>query len=119
MGQYYQHSMFTLSVSAMPSLEGEPPPEAKNTIVGPLVRLTYRDKDDIENGHIYVHRRRQNALYDYIDIVRKNELFSRGWILQEWLLTRRIIHYSSGSLLFFECLTKAATDEWNQSVELV
>ena len=117
-GQYYSHSIFTLSVGAAPSEGIEHPPEPNNAIMGLLIRLSYRDKDEIEDGQIYIHRRRQNVVYDYIDIVRKSELFSRGWILQEWLLSRRIVHYNSGSLLFFECLTESATDEWNQSVKL-
>ncbi|KAI3317249.1 hypothetical protein HD806DRAFT_515614 [Xylariaceae sp. AK1471] len=39
---------------------------------------------------------------EYVDHVRSSILFRRGWILQEWLLSKRLLWYTPHGL-FFEC----------------
>jgi hypothetical protein len=67
-----------------------------------LVRLPYRDKRNALAGHFYVYRRRMPLVDEYISQIRSSILFKRGWILQEWLLSKRLQWYTPHGL-FYEC----------------
>src|SRR5690606_2401043 len=69
---------------------------------GKLVRLPYRDHLEIQRGHFYVYRRHKRLVDDYLASVRESALLRRGWILQEWLLSKRILWYTLSGL-FLEC----------------
>lgn len=104
MAQYYQFSIFTLAGTAEDMSNGilHQQPEDITPWVSNLVRLPYRDKMNTLAGHFYVYRRRMSLVDEYISQVRSSILFKRGWILQEWLLSKRLLWYTPQGL-FYEC----------------
>ncbi|KAH9206013.1 hypothetical protein DL95DRAFT_397216 [Leptodontidium sp. 2 PMI_412] len=104
MAQYYQFSVFTLAGTAEDMTGGLLQPYAKDEIpwTSKLVRLPYRDKNKNMAGNFYCFRRRLPVVEEYMDQVWSSILFRRGWILQEWLLSKRLLWYTPHGL-FFEC----------------
>lgn len=104
MAQYYQFSIFTLAGTAEDMSNGilHQQPKDITSWVSNLVRLPYRDKMNALAGHFYVYRRRMSLVDEYISQVRSSILFKRGWILQEWLLSKRLLWYTPHGL-FYEC----------------
>lgn len=119
MAQYYQFSLFTVA-GTMSDMEngilspyvGDPAPWASK-----LVRLPYRDKMNTQQGYFYVYRRRMPLLDEYWSLVRDCILFRRGWILQEWLLSKRLLWYTPKGL-FFECQTDMPRTEFQEKIQL-
>src|SRR3712207_7859523 len=60
-----------------------------------LFRSPYRDKTNTIAGNFYLYRRRVPLVDEYMDQVRSSILFRRGWILQEWLLSKRSEEHTS------------------------
>ncbi|KAF2176902.1 hypothetical protein K469DRAFT_755399 [Zopfia rhizophila CBS 207.26] len=104
MAQYYQFSVFTLAGTAEDMSGGLLQPYTKDAVLwsSKLVRLPYRDKTNTITGNFYAYRRRVPLLNEYINQVRSSILFRRGWILQEWLLSKRLLWYTPHGL-FFKC----------------
>ncbi|KAI9768699.1 MAG: hypothetical protein M1840_004694 [Geoglossum simile] len=104
MAQYYQFSVFTLAGTAEDMSGGLLQPFTKDSVPwsSKLVRLPYRDKTNTIAGNFYSYRRRVPLVDEYMDQVRSSILFRRGWILQEWLLSKRLLWYTPHGF-FFEC----------------
>jgi hypothetical protein len=104
MAQYYQHSVFTLAGTAEDITGGLLQSYEKDAIpwASKLVRLPYRDKHGFIAGEIYLYKRRIQVVEEYWSEVRESILLRRGWILQEWLLSKRLLWYTPRGL-FFEC----------------
>lgn len=104
MSQYYQFSIFTLAGTADDMSGGilQPYPQDLMPWGSKLIRLPYRDRDGRQSGHFFVYKRRVPVVEEYMSKVRSSILFQRGWILQEWLLSKRILWYTPNGL-FFEC----------------
>lgn len=104
MAQYYQFSVFTLAGTAENIAGGLLQPYGKGVIPwsSKLVRLPYRDQMGSVAGHLYCFRRRLPVVGEYMEQVWSSILFRRGWILQEWLLSKRLLWYTPHGL-FFEC----------------
>ncbi|CAO2649627.1 Nn.00g070120.m01.CDS01 [Neocucurbitaria sp. VM-36] len=104
MAQYYQFSIFTLAGTAedisagILTLHGE----AASPWASGLARLPYLDRKNTLAGHFYAYKRHTALVDEYMDQVRSSILFRRGWILQEWLLSKRILWYTPHGM-FFEC----------------
>ena len=104
MAQYYQFSIFTLAATAENVVSGilQPFSERATPWLSKLVQLPYRDKSGTSAGNFYTYIRRVPLVDEYMEQVRSSILFKRGWILQEWLLSKRILWYTPKGL-FFEC----------------
>jgi hypothetical protein len=119
MAQYYQHSLFTLAGTMHDMDNGllhhphgdSSPPWGPH----PLVRLPYRDQTGALAGHFFVYRRHVPVIDDYWSAVRQSILFRRGWILQEWLLSKRLVWYTPKGL-FFECHSEGPRTEYRERV---
>ncbi|KAH6855075.1 hypothetical protein B0I37DRAFT_401923 [Chaetomium sp. MPI-CAGE-AT-0009] len=118
MAQYYQHSLFTVAGTMKEMDNGLLQPYSEDDSPwGPnmLVRLPYRDRTGEQAGHFFVYRRQVPVVNDYWATVRESILFRRGWILQEWLLSKRLLWYTPKGL-FFECHTDGARTEYQERV---
>jgi len=104
MAQYYQFSVFTLAGTAEDITGGILQPYPKDAVPWSLrlVCLPYRDKTNTIAGSFYCFKRRVPVVDEYMDQIRSSILFRRGWILQEWLLSKRLLWYTPHGL-FFEC----------------
>jgi hypothetical protein len=106
MAQYYQHSVLTIA-GTMPMSSTHDSilhtfPESSTPWSSNLVRLPYLDPSHTQAGHFFVYERRTPLINDYFTSVRRTAILKRGWILQEWLLSRRILWYTPSGI-FFEC----------------
>ncbi|KAL9105182.1 MAG: hypothetical protein Q9227_009589, partial [Pyrenula ochraceoflavens] len=104
MADYYQNSMLTLfgtSISARDISDPGVVPQGMRRKYRHLEQLPYRDSHGARRGYFY--------LYDYHYLassygtnIPTSHLFSRGWVFQEWLLSRRKLFYTPDGVVF-EC----------------
>lgn len=115
MSQYYQHSVFTIAASNASEHGFLNPPFSE--FREELVRLPYRDRDSIRRGSFFISRNRDafGVAGKYGEDVLNGPLLRRGWIFQEWLLSRRIIHFL-GDQIFFECQSRDPFNDFGESV---
>jgi hypothetical protein len=104
MAQYYQFSVFTLAGTAEDVTGGILQPYKEDAVLwsARLIRLPYIDRANALAGFFYCFRRRVPIVKEYMDEVRSSVLFRRGWILQEWLLSKKVLWYTPRGI-FFEC----------------
>lgn len=99
MADYYQNASFTIMAAVPPNKRPQGLFHVPEGDLYRLARLPYRDKEGNKKGHFYVschldparetHRHNQ---------IQKNDLLSRGWVFQEWALSRRIAWYTEHGL---------------------
>lgn len=116
MAEYYQYAWLTISATNT-SEKGTLRSKLKTTDFPRIARLPYRDRNGQQRGHFYLQATAQSALAkDYREGVGNSTLLNRGWVFQEWLLSRRLLAFSnSSSGIFMQCQSsdtpKAVTGE--------
>ena len=105
MGNYYQFSCFTIAAIGTFSDENIRQGLA-NTLIRPqnLARLPYRDRKGEKRGYFYVYPTTEagSLAQFYENYITDSELLTRGWIFQEWILSRRIVCFTPYAL-FLQC----------------
>lgn len=104
MARYYQNAWITVAAAGNAAGQGllnmrrtEPVPR--------MTRLPYRDRGGEQKGHFYLQWARPDVLQkDFSVGVEDSELLQRGWVFQEWRLSRRIIAFSDLGF-FLHCHT--------------
>ena len=112
MSRYYQQSLLTISVVSETPMQSLL--DARES--GPfqsLLRMPYKDKSQAHEGWYYIYRPQERSLPLFVADIRNSELLHRGWIFQEWFLSRRTI-FCTPTQLFFECQTDLPTNERQQ-----
>lgn len=106
MADYYQRSWLTIfatSLSTDGGLFGPIPRES----VPRVTRLPYRDAVGHPQGYFYLQCIEEVApSADYKDNISQSELLRRGWVYQEWTLSRRKLMFS-GAGLYVQCQREA------------
>jgi hypothetical protein len=108
MAGYYQGSLFTIAAAAaaedgkLDGLFPTTPPLLDRR----LARLPFYDraKGGVRRGSFYVYPARAMDK-DYDVEVRRGPLHRRGWVFQEWLLSRRVISCGVEGV-YFDCQTE-------------
>ena len=115
MSQYYQHSVFTIAASNVSEHGFLNPPFTE--FREELVRLPYRDRNGVRRGFFYISRNESafGVAGKYGKDILNGPLLHRGWIFQEWLLSRRVIHFL-GDHIFFECQSRDPINDFGESV---
>ena len=73
-----------------------------------MTRLPYMDRNGEKKGCFYLQLARPDVLREEISVgVEKSELLQRGWVFQEWKLSRRIIAFSDSGF-FLYCHTSGS-----------
>jgi len=104
MGQYYQQSQFTIAATYARDGSMGCFSSCSTPALAPLPYRSADDTEDTPKKYFYVYAK-EPANFKYaslVENVEKYPLMSRGWVLQEWLLSRRIVHYANGQV-FFAC----------------
>ena len=105
MTRYYQNAWVTVVAANNEMANGllnmrriEPVPR--------MTRLPYMDRNGEQKGYFYLQRARPDVIQKEFSVgVEKSELLQRGWVFQEWRLSRRIIAFSdSGFFLYCHTL---------------
>jgi hypothetical protein len=101
MAQYFQKALLTVASTVVTTRDGLFCTRTRN-LPESIVQLPYRGSDGRRRGSFYVYRRELPLHVDFWSSVRKSELFNRGWVFQEWILSRRILVFTPSGA-FFEC----------------
>ncbi|KAK4228092.1 heterokaryon incompatibility protein-domain-containing protein, partial [Podospora fimiseda] len=107
MADYYQNAWLTIASTTTDETGGllnmKPDPDEISTIV----QLPYRDKTGNQKGHFYVQPYTiSDVQKDYMKRVGDYcELRHRGWIFQEFILSRRLLTFSNQGV-YMICQTK-------------
>ncbi|KAK4206062.1 hypothetical protein QBC37DRAFT_149280 [Rhypophila decipiens] len=102
MGGYYQQSRFTVAgtPSGLQAADGLLSANSKTPFR--LARLPYFDKLGHQHGFYYIIPFDHGLKRRYRQQVSESELLTRGWVFQEWLMSRRIVCYTA-SEVFLQC----------------
>ena len=73
-----------------------------------MTRLPYMDRNGEKKGYFYLQLARPGVLLEEFPVgVEKSELLQRGWVFQEWRLSRHIIPFSDSGF-FTYCHTSGS-----------
>ena len=104
MVRYYQNAWVTV-VATNSGVDNGLPNTQRTEPVPMMARLPYMDRSGEQQGYFYLQAARPDVLQkDFSVGVEKSELLQRGWVFQEWRLSRRIIAFSD-SEFFLHCHT--------------
>ncbi len=117
MAQYYQMAIFTISAAVSSADRGLFWTNAEYTTPRHLLRLPYRDKSEAVKGSFYLHERELSLAYLYSKTMHRSNLMGRGWVFQEWILSRRVLAYADSGLFFF-CQSINPSDVSYEEVDL-
>lgn len=102
MADYYQYAWLTIAATTL-SKDGGLFKSIEMEDLPRVTRLPYMAIDGRQQGHIYVQCAGETALAtDYKTYVSHSELLQRGWVFQEWMLSRRLVTLSNCGL-FLTC----------------
>ncbi|KAK4183170.1 heterokaryon incompatibility protein-domain-containing protein [Podospora australis] len=100
----YHDAILTISADAAP--------DSTHGLFGPVGSRKFPDNipvqlDEDGNGSVFVRERpwhpiHASEMFHTSKLQKEGPLFNRAWVLQEWLLSRRIARFASGEL-FWEC----------------
>ncbi|KAM3085772.1 hypothetical protein ACMFMG_002834 [Clarireedia jacksonii] len=104
MSQYYQNASFT--IGAVASSESTTQPRIlfsrKLPWKGNLVRLPYLNREGRHEGHFYIYERSIPLEEDFGNEISESSLLKRGWVIQERILSPRIVYFIK-TRMFFKC----------------
>ena len=105
MGSYYQNAIFTLVATSGSDEHGLVPDDRFDSSPR-IARLPYRDRTGQVRGLFYLYALPESYhREDYRKHVLGSELLSRGWVFQEWLLSRRVVCITPIGTVF-ECQSR-------------
>lgn len=113
MGSYYQNAHLTVSASSADTAQGLIPGREDKS--PQIARMTYLDQHGNPNGYFYLMPFLERVDDEYRQYVQESELFTRGWVFQEWLLSKRIIYFTPVGIIF-ECCTTGLRNERGEDV---
>jgi hypothetical protein len=116
MAPYYQGSLITVLASSSTREHGLYPEKMQIPSATELVRLPYRNRESRRQGHFYVYRNALRGRAQFESAVVSSNLLSRGWVFQEYHLSRRSVSFTPHGM-FFECKSNGAVNEWNQGLK--
>jgi len=102
MGGYYQLAAFTV-ISTFPTPDSYAdylPPKPRS-----LARLPYLDHTGGRKGFFYVYPQRpaSDLSNKFTEHMRRSQILTRGWVFQEWLLSRRILCFTPSGV-YTQCM---------------
>ena len=104
MARYYQNAWVTI-VAANNAMANGLLNMRRTEPVPRITRLPYMDVNGEQKGCFYLQSARPDVLQkEYSVGVGESELLQRGWVFQEWRLSRRIIAFSDSGF-FLHCHT--------------
>lgn len=112
MASYYQNSRLTIAATYGDGTRGLFIAETLENS-RPLIRLPYRGRSGSVSprpSYFYLIPSDCHFNKDYEDHVARSELLTRGWVVQEWVLSRRILCYTPASV-YFQCMEEFPHNE--------
>ncbi|KAF2822675.1 HET-domain-containing protein [Ophiobolus disseminans] len=116
MAPYYQGSLMTVLANSATREHGLYPKEMHTPSPVELVRLPYRNREGHKQGYFFVLRNILDGNGQYHSAVMTSNLMSRGWVFQEYHLSRRSVCFTPRGM-FFECKTSGAINDRIEGTE--
>jgi hypothetical protein len=113
MATYYQQAKLTVAAVDASDEDGFLAPRNQPAFQR-LVRLPYRDLDGQQMGHFFVCKPHVDSS-DVHRTMHKDGLLKRGWVFQEWILSRRIVYYTASQIIF-ECQSRQPKNEFHETL---
>lgn len=108
MAHYYQNAWITVA-AANATVGGGLFDMRRTEFIPRVTRLPYVDTNENRKGYFYVQPARADLLRDEFNRhVENSVLRQRGWVYQEWMLSRRIIAFSDSGF-FLHCHSSTPT----------
>jgi len=104
-GAYFQNCEFTVVAMNIFPADGLEISQRSLPLESlPMAKLPYRDAQGQQNGHFYVYPRNSASFLDdyYRRYISSGEILERGWVFQEWILSRRIVCFTPSGL-YLQC----------------
>ncbi|KAF7554102.1 hypothetical protein G7Z17_g3197 [Cylindrodendrum hubeiense] len=102
MADYYQYAWLTICAT-MATDGGGISREIVPAAMPRVARLPYRSPDGEDKGYFYVQCVGAATLAkDYKEHIAQSSLLQRGWVYQEWMLSRRVLAFSAMGV-FVQC----------------
>ncbi|KAF7504081.1 hypothetical protein GJ744_002846 [Endocarpon pusillum] len=112
MALYYQNSALTIAATYGDGTTGSFSAETADNST-PLIRLPYRaNTSGIASRPSFFYLVPSDCYHnnDYGDHVIRSDLLTRGWVIQEWVLSRRILCYAPNTV-YFQCVEELPHNE--------
>ncbi|KAI1733477.1 hypothetical protein F4680DRAFT_463105 [Xylaria scruposa] len=111
MATYYQNSRLTIAAThgdEETGLFNSETPESSR----PLIKMPYRGLSGHTSPPSFFYLVPSDNYWnqDYTDYVGRSNLLTRGWVFQEWVLSRRILSYTPASV-YFQCMVQFPRNE--------
>lgn len=119
MASYYQNSRLTIAATYGDDDTGLFGTETVDSS-RPLIRLPYRPKTagmTSQPGFFYLVPSDRYSNDDYESRVVQSDLLSRGWVVQEWVLSRRILCFTPNTV-YFQCIVNLPQNEDGKVITL-
>ncbi|KAI0548015.1 heterokaryon incompatibility protein-domain-containing protein [Xylaria curta] len=101
MADYYQKAWLNLSATVT-TADGGLVDSTQAEYLSRVSRLPYRNKSGVQEGYFYVQCNNQDVSKIYKSDITNSELLRRGWVYQEWSLSRRVMTFSNFGV-FLQC----------------
>jgi hypothetical protein len=105
MADYYQQAYLTIFATSGTDECGLFPPLEQVQPLPRISRLPYRTREGRKAGFFYLYEYNASVNDAYRSAVVNSDLFTRGWVYQEWFLSRRTVCYTPWGM-FFSCVTR-------------
>ncbi|KAK7218459.1 hypothetical protein V2G26_006462 [Clonostachys chloroleuca] len=112
MSDYYQNAVLTIMAAIPLEKRAQGLFHLPENHLYKLDRLPYRKTTGTRDGYFYLSSRFDQISEQEKDI-QGNELLSRGWVFQEWVLSRRIAWYTEQGIIL-QCKCQEA-ERWSDS----
>jgi hypothetical protein len=116
MNHYYQNALVVIAAVGVTE-NGGFIRESHRPPFNQLIRLPYQAQGS-RKGRFYVSKRETKSDLSYLIEVTQSELITRGWVIQEWLLSCRIIYYTPNQV-YMECRSQAARSISNDVIDKI
>ncbi|KAK4163748.1 heterokaryon incompatibility protein-domain-containing protein [Cladorrhinum sp. PSN259] len=119
MADYYQRAWLTIASTTTSDDGGLFGTRLQPDGLPAVVRLPYRDRTGEKKGYFYVQASEPSeTARDYTRAVVDSKLLGRGWVFQEFKLSRRLLTFSKRGA-YMMCRTKAPENLRGDSVDAV
>lgn len=98
MSRYYQFAWLTVAATKTVTAGGgflrQEPLDPDS--IPRISRLPYRNKEHRQEGHFYLQGLPDSTIrQEYEEIIIDSDLLNRGWVFQEWILSPRVLCFST------------------------
>lgn len=112
MADYYQQAVLTICATSSSRERGLFPERTLVKVIPKFARLPFRNREGLRQGFFYVYPYESNRFNGQVDeeTIQRSELFTRGWVFQEWILSRRLVYFTPAGVMF-ECATEGLSND--------